>query len=79
MSDEINIKEEELNIELVEEDILTIELDNDVIEVEVKNYNKLENKPKINNVELVGDKSLDELDIKALSNIDIEDIINNFQ
>lgn len=48
-------------------------------------YEELENKPSINSVELVGNKTLDELNIQqkgdypqeALSNVEIEEIINS--
>lgn len=46
------------------------------------NYNNLNNKPKINNVELVGNKTSKDLKIQdemeSLTNIDIEEIINSF-
>lgn len=42
------------------------------------NYEDLENKPKINGVELIGDKTNEELGIDELSNQDIETLINNF-
>jgi hypothetical protein len=51
----------------------------------VKNYNLLENKPKINNVVLQGDKTLDELGVQPkgnyadeiLSNSEIEELLEN--
>ena len=67
-----------------------IELDteiNPIVPVIMDNdYNDLYNKPKINSVELVGDKTLDELDIQikgdypdqALTNSEIEELLNNF-
>ena len=50
------------------------------------NYNDLSNKPQINQVELIGNKTLDDLDIQvkgeyadsALTNMEIEHIINSF-
>ena len=49
-------------------------------------YNDLQNKPKINDVELINNKTLDELNIqpkgdypdKALTNGEIEELLNNF-
>lgn len=41
-----------------------------------KDYEKLENKPSINSVELVGNKTFEELGITPLSNIEIMNIIN---
>lgn len=45
------------------------------------NYNYLQNKPKINNVELIDNKSLEDLGIQeneALSNLEIEEVLKNF-
>lgn len=87
---------EELKLQLQEEDILDISLDEDStlnIDMETdtsteteRNYNNLYNKPSINNIELMGNRSLDDLDIQikgnypdeALTNQDIENILNNF-
>lgn len=87
---------EELKLQLQEEDILDISLDEDStlnIEMETdpsteteRNYNNLYNKPSINNIELMGNRSLDDLDIQikgnypdeALTNQDIENILKNF-
>lgn len=52
----------------------------------VSDYNELSNKPQINNVELIDNKSLDELGIQAigdypsetLTNNEIEELLNNF-
>lgn len=41
-------------------------------------YNTLENRPRINGVELIGDKTNEELLIEALSNEDIEKALNSF-
>lgn len=44
-----------------------------------KDYEKLSNKPKINNVELIGNKNLEDLDIQEkmdyLTNMEIEQLI----
>lgn len=42
-----------------------------------KDYNKLNNKPQINDVELIGNKSFEDLGAESLTNIDIENIINS--
>lgn len=39
------------------------------------NYNDLENKPKINGVELFGNKTNEELNIKAIPNNEIAEIL----
>lgn len=45
------------------------------------NYEHLSNKPKINSIELLGNKTSDELNLQdkmeALSNMDIENLLNN--
>lgn len=38
-------------------------------------YSQLRNKPQINNVELVDNKTFDDLGLSGLSNIDIENIL----
>jgi hypothetical protein len=43
----------------------------------VKNYNLLENKPKINNVVLQGDKTLDELGVQPKGNYADEILTNS--
>ena len=40
-------------------------------------YNDLVNKPSINGVELVGDKTTEELDILPLTNAEIDEFMNN--
>lgn len=40
------------------------------------NYEKLYNKPQINSVELIGNKSFDDLGLSSLSNMDIHNILN---
>lgn len=48
-----------------------------VITVIDKDYNSLINKPKINGVELIGDKSFPDLGLESLSNIEIENLLNS--
>lgn len=43
----------------------------------VTSYNKLNDKPQINDVELIGNRSFEELGAESLTNIDIENIINS--
>lgn len=40
-------------------------------------YEKLKNKPSINGVELIGDKTLEEIGIGEISNSEIEEIIKS--
>jgi hypothetical protein len=41
----------------------------------VLDYNALENKPEINSVELVGNKTLPEIGVNSISNIDLENLL----
>ncbi len=41
----------------------------------VSNYDLLTNKPQINSVELVGNRSLDEIGVDSISNIELENIL----
>lgn len=62
-----------------EEEVTTLEED---IGGGTNNYNNLNNKPKINNVELVGNKTSKDLKIQdemeSLTNMEIEEILNSF-
>lgn len=42
-----------------------------------KDYEKLINKPQINDVELIGDKSFEDLDVFRMTNTDIQNIIDS--
>lgn len=42
-----------------------------------KDYNKLNNKPQINDVELIGNKSFEDLGADSLTNLEIDAIINS--
>lgn len=72
---------DELILELQEEnDPLSIELQMPVPISPTKDYEALENKPRINGVELIGNKTSRELHIQetdALSNVEIEQIIQS--
>lgn len=81
--------DEELEIDVViesEEENLEIEMENDEVKIGTDDYNELNNKPKINNVEIQGNKTLPELGIQpegdypeqALTNSEIEQLLNNF-
>ena len=41
-------------------------------------YEQLKNKPKINDIELIGNKTSEEIGIKAMTNLEIEALLNNF-
>lgn len=80
----IDLLEDELSVELVDNDILDIDLDAsedefsiDIMDYEeVENdYNKLINKPSINGVELIGDKSFADLHLIPIPHEGIMDIL----
>lgn len=76
----------------MEEEIVTLEEDNEeevtTLEEDISggtgtnNYNDLMNKPQINNVVLTDNKTSKDLglqdEMEALTNMDIEEILNNF-
>lgn len=47
-----------------------------VINDGVKDYNDLLNKPRIESVELVGDKSFDDLNLNKISNSEIQELLS---
>lgn len=59
---------------------MNIDLGSDVKPIigTANDYALSENKPSINGVTLIGDKSNEELHIGAMSNMDIENILNSF-
>ena len=74
-------KEEEIVVweEVNEKEVATVEEDTNT---GTNNYNKLLNKPKINNIVLQDNKTSKELGLQeemdSLTNIEIEEIIKNF-
>lgn len=68
--------EEELVIELEEENI-EIELEgNEIIKTEAtSDYRKLINKPKIEGVELIGNKTFDDLGMSTITNFELEKLL----
>ena len=64
----------EINLEVNEENE-TIDLSlEDIIIISEKDYEKLIKKPRINEVELVGNKTLEELGIEECTNQDIDNM-----
>lgn len=45
---------------------------------ESSDYNQMTNKPRINGVELYGDKTNEELNISSIENSEIEELLKNF-
>lgn len=42
-----------------------------------RDYEELDNKPRIEGVELIGDKTYEELNLNRISNAEIEELFNN--
>lgn len=73
-----------IKLTVAEPDTVTLGLDlsdNAMLNVEsttvvsVDDYNKLYNKPSIEGIELVGDKSFEELNLQTLTNTELENIL----
>lgn len=47
----------------------------DIIYVNSTDYEKIKNKPQINDIELIGNKNFKELGMEALSNLEIESLL----
>lgn len=82
MEEELEVlleEEEEIQIELEQEEELEIGLEGDATNVTVNNYEELPNKPRINDIELIGNKTAKELELQeemeTLSNLEIEEIL----
>lgn len=79
------LDEDVLNIEMASESVLDIQLySEDVFTIDLvvggymyeNDYNKLNNKPSINGVELINDKSFEQLGREDIKNRSIKDIID---
>lgn len=70
MEEEITITiEEENNINTsFESDEISVDTDESIIPVEISDYERLINKPKINSIELIGNKTNDDLGIQDKMN-----------
>lgn len=66
---------EELNIVINDENELNIKIENSS-STGITDYEKLSNKPKINSVELLGDKSFENLGLNAITNIELENLLS---
>ena len=74
---EVDDADEELAIDVEDEET---EQDVEVVEETATwnmDYNSLLNKPKINGIELIGDKPPEELDIMPLTNAEIDEFMNS--
>lgn len=65
------------NLELYDEvNIGDLEYDAKIVNTGTLNYEELNNKPKINDVELKGNKTFDNLGINTITNIELEEMLN---
>ena len=79
-------EEDELQLDFEDEEELQLELNEDPKGMTEKNYENLINKPKINNIELLGNKTLNDLGIqekgsyaeKRITNTELEEIFKDW-
>ena len=87
MEDEtlIDLEEDNLNIAIEEEQNEEIKIDK-VDRIVENDYNKLQNQPKINNITLINNKTLDDLGVQEkgdyadtrITNTELEEIFNDW-
>lgn len=66
-----------IDMQIVDIDqIVDIEMNEVINNGGTKNYNDLNNKPMIEGVELVGNKTYEELNLSGLTNAEIEELLN---
>lgn len=76
--DEIIIEDsvdEEIIIEETSSENIEVD-DDDIINIGTRNYKELNNKPRIEGVELINNKSFEDLGAESLTNMEIENLIN---
>ena len=79
MDDEIVIEELEDEEIVIDESFSNEEIevnDENIVNIGTKDYKELENKPQIEGVELINNKTFKELGATSLSNMEIENLIN---
>lgn len=69
--------EQQINVYAEDAEYLVNVMEESIAVVAVGSYNDLNDKPQINDVELIGNKTFEELGAESLTNIDIENIINS--
>lgn len=69
--------EQQINVYAEDAEYLVNVMEESIAVVAVESYNDLNDKPQINDVELIGNKTFEELGAESLTNIDIENIINS--
>ena len=69
--------EQQINVYAEDAEYLVNVMEESTTVVAVGSYNDLNDKPQINDVELIGNKTFEELGAESLTNIDIENIINS--
>lgn len=80
------VEQEPLTIRLTDEPVQKIQLMEPLTGGLSDSYNYLQDKPKINDITLMGNKTLDDLDIQKkgnypderLTNLDIENLLSDF-
>lgn len=75
VSVDVYTEEMVIDVDISDGAIIEIEVDPGIIAYTSNNYNDLENKPKINGVPLVGDKSFPDLDLHTISTAELLNIL----
>lgn len=71
----VDRREQEVNLRMnANEESYDVDFD-ETIEAGTRDYNRLKNKPSINNNELIGDKTFEQLGLESLTNEDIENLL----
>lgn len=66
-----------IDIQMVDIDqVIDLEMNEVINNGGTRNYNDLNNKPMIEGVELVGNKTYEELNLSSLTNTEIEDLLD---
>ncbi len=71
----INLEENDISLQIGEEISKSLEIEQTEKVGAENDYNKLKNKPKINEVELVDEVSLTELGFSELTNTELENLL----
>lgn len=67
--------DEEIELSVVHDKDVNLAVDNEIYKDFARDYNDLKNKPRVEGVELVGDKTLEELGMRNITPQEIDKII----
>jgi hypothetical protein len=70
-------RDQTFQLGMTEGETFDVELDSAVQITPVKDYEVLDNKPQIEGVTLIGDKTFEDLNLQRVSNAEIEELFSN--